>query len=45
MEDGGVTNFKLGIMFIHASNMADILTEVMNLYSPGGLTCYWIISQ
>ena len=25
------------------SNMADILTEVMHLYSPGGLTCYWII--
>ena len=25
------------------SNMADILTEVMHLYSTGGLTCYWII--
>ena len=25
------------------SNMADILTEVMNLYSMGGLTCYWRI--
>jgi len=23
------------------SNMADILTEVMHLYSTGGLTCYW----
>ena len=24
-------------------NMADILTEVMNLYGTGGLTCYWRI--
>ena len=24
------------------SNMADILTKVMYLYSTGGLTCYWM---
>jgi len=24
------------------SNMADILTEVMHLYSTWGSTCYWI---
>ena len=51
MEDGGVANFKLGsscILFQRAtrgsrtfSNMADILTEVMYLYSTGVLTCYW----
>jgi len=49
MEDGGVTNLKLGKLFMHPvptcctritnfSNMADILTEVMHLYSTGGLT-------
>jgi len=53
MEDGGVTNFKLGSSFMHPvwtcstrftiSNMDDILTEVMHLHSPGCLTCYWLI--
>ena len=38
------------ILFQHAargsriiSNMADILTKVMHLYSTGGLTCYFRI--
>ena len=54
VEDGGVTNFKLGSLLMHPfptcctritnlSKKADILTEVMHLYSTGGLTCYWRI--
>jgi len=49
MEDGGATNFKLGssrILFQPTarwsricSNVADILTEVMHLYSTGVLPC------
>ena len=35
IEDGGATNFKLGRLFKPqiVSNMADILTEVMYLFS------------
>ena len=54
MEDGGVTNFKLGSLFMHPFSTccmritnifkhADILTLVMHLYSTGGLTCDWRI--
>jgi len=57
MEDGGVTNFKLGSLFMHSLNVlhedritkmlnkANILTEVMHLYSTLGLTCYLVIES
>jgi len=52
MGNSDATHFKLGSLFMHPvptcckrtrifSYMADILTEVMHLYSTGGLICYW----
>jgi len=51
MEDGGATNcweVYSCILFQRAaqgsrtvSKAADILTEVMHVYSTGGLTCDW----
>jgi len=53
MEDGSVTHFKLGSLFIifqrtarvlrNLSNKAGIITEVMHLYSTGCLICDWRI--
>jgi len=54
LEDGSVTKFELGSSWMLLlkrvargsrifSNMGDILTEVIHLYSTGGLICYWRI--
>jgi len=51
IEDGVPTNFKLESVFMYPVStcctrifkLGDIQTEIMHLYSTGGLTCYWRI--